>query len=88
MWARTLEERSDLDNWDKEIALGIISNKEDYQIKQEDTTPLINNLEIIDVFKNEDGEEGAGVTDLIRQVERLLASANRLEELMAQVEIN
>ena len=36
-----------------------------------------------DVFKDKDKEEGAGVIDLIRQVGRLLASANELEELMA-----
>ena len=48
---------------------GIISNKKDYQIAQKDTTPLINDLEITDVFENKNREEGAGVTDLIRQVE-------------------
>jgi len=30
------------------------------------TTPLINNLEIIEVFKDKDKEEEAGITDFIR----------------------
>jgi len=34
--------------------------------KEGSTVPLINNLEIIEVFKDEDGEEGASVIDLIR----------------------
>jgi len=29
------------------------------------TTPLINNLEMIEVFKDEDEEEEASITDLI-----------------------
>ena len=44
---------------------GIVSNKEVYKTK-ESTIPLINDLEMRDVFKDEDKEEGAGVTDLIR----------------------
>ena len=38
-----------------------------------------------DVFEDEDGEEGAGVTDLIRQVERLLVDASKLKELIAEI---
>jgi len=34
--------------------------------KEDSTTPLINNLEIIEVFKDEDKEEEASVIDLIR----------------------
>jgi len=34
--------------------------------KEDSTTPLINNLEIIKVFKDEDKEEEVSVTDLIR----------------------
>jgi len=34
--------------------------------KEGSTAPLINNLEIIKVFKDEDEEEEASVTDLIR----------------------
>jgi len=33
--------------------------------KEGSTVPLINNLEIIEVFKDEDEEEGASVTDFI-----------------------
>ena len=38
-----------------------------------------------DVFEDEDKEEGAGVTDLIKQVGRLLVDASRLEELIAGI---
>jgi len=34
--------------------------------KKGSTAPLINNLEIIEVFKDKDGEEGASVIDFIR----------------------
>jgi len=34
--------------------------------KEGNTAPLINNLEIIKVFKDEDGKEGASVIDFIR----------------------
>jgi len=34
--------------------------------KKDSTVPLINNLEIIEVFKDEDEEEEASVMDLIR----------------------
>ena len=40
--------------------------------KEGNTIPLINNLEITKVFKDKDGEEEVGVTDLIRQVSQLL----------------
>ena len=42
-------------------------------------------MEIIDVFEDKDKEEGAGITDLIRQVERLLVDASKLEELIAEI---
>ena len=38
-----------------------------------------------DVFKDEDKEKGAGVTDLIKQVGRLLVHANELKELIAGI---
>ena len=38
-----------------------------------------------DIFKDEDREEGAGVMDLIRQVERLLVDASKLKELIAEI---
>jgi len=34
--------------------------------KEGNTTPLIDNLEIIEVFKDKDKEEEASITDLIR----------------------
>jgi len=34
--------------------------------KEDSTIPLINNLEIIEVFKDEDKEEEVSVMDLIR----------------------
>jgi len=34
--------------------------------KKGSTTPLINNLEIIEVFKDEDKEEDASIMDFIR----------------------
>ena len=61
-----------------------MSNEEGQQIER-DTAPLIDDLEMQDVFEDEDEEEGAGVTDLIRQVGRLLASASELEELIAGI---
>ena len=33
--------------------------------KEGSTAPLINNLEIIEIFKDKDEEEGASITDLI-----------------------
>jgi len=50
---------------------GII--KEENQIKIETSTPLINNLEMQDIFKGKDDKEGNGVTDrLITEVSQLL----------------
>jgi len=34
--------------------------------KKDGTTPLINNLEIIEVFKDKDKEEEVSITDFIR----------------------
>jgi len=33
--------------------------------KEDNTTPFINNLEIIKVFKDKDKKEGVSITDLI-----------------------
>ena len=30
-----------------------------------DTTPLVNNLEILEIFKNKDKEEGDGIIDTL-----------------------
>ena len=51
---------------------GIIRNK-DHQIESGNTTPLINNLEIQEVFKNEDEERGGSVIDLIYRLVDLLS---------------
>ena len=39
-----------------------------HQIKEEDTTPLVNDLEMQGIFKDEDKEEGSSITDLVVQV--------------------
>ena len=36
-----------------------------YQIKEEDTIPLVSDLEIEGTFKDKDGEEGSSITDLV-----------------------
>ena len=53
------------------------------QIKEGSTTPLINDLEMQDVFEDEDIKEGAGITDLINQVSQLLRA--ELKELVNMV---
>ena len=49
-------------NEEEEDALGIISNDIN-QINQTDITPLVNNLEMLEIFKDEDKEEGDSITD-------------------------
>ena len=50
---------------------GII--KKENQIKNNNSTPLIDDLEISDIFKDKDNKEGNGVTDkLINEVLQLL----------------
>ena len=56
----------------EDLIKGIIK-EEDHQIELENTTPLINDLEMQDVFKDEDGERGDGVTDLINGLVDLLS---------------
>ena len=47
--------------------------------------PLINNLEIEDIFKDEDKEEGDSITDLILAVVRLLKrDINRLVKIIQE----
>ena len=48
----------------EEEALGIVSININ-QIKQTDIIPLVNNLEMLGIFKDEDKEEGDGVTDAL-----------------------
>ena len=45
---------------------GIIKSKN--QIKSEDTPPLVNDLEIRDIFKDKDKEEGDSVIDSIEEL--------------------
>ena len=49
-----------------DLTKGINNNK--YQIKQNNTTPLINDLEMQDIFKDKNKKEGDSVTDLIGEV--------------------
>jgi hypothetical protein len=52
--------------------IGGIRNDEGHQNEDGDATPLIDDLEMGDVFEDEDEEEGDGVTDLISAVVALL----------------
>jgi len=51
--------------------MGGIRNK-GHQIKLEDIIPWINDLEINNVFKDEDKKEGVGVTDFIKGLVKIL----------------
>ena len=48
--------------------MGLFTNKRRILIERDDTTPLINDLEIQDIFEGEDRREGDSVTDLIKEV--------------------
>ena len=50
---------------------GIIS-KNVNQIDQTDITPLVDNLEMLGIFKDKDREEGDSVTDSLSTILRLL----------------
>jgi hypothetical protein len=64
---------------DEEDLIGGIRNDKGHQIKDRNATPLINDLEIRNIFEDEDKEEGDGVTDLITVVVTLLErDINRL----------
>ena len=60
----------------EDLIKGIIREK-DHQIKSGNTTPLINDLEMQDVFKDEDKKRGDGVTDLINGLVDLLSLETR-----------
>jgi len=60
-----------------EDLIGGIIKKEDHQIELGNTTPLINNLEMQDVFKDKDGKRRDGVTDLISGLVDLLLLETR-----------
>ena len=49
---------------DAEDLMGGIIREED-QIETNDSTPLIEDLEMSDIFKNKDDKEGNGVTDVL-----------------------
>ena len=48
--------------------IGGIRNEESQQIKIGYSTPLINNLEMEELFKDKDKEKGVGITDLISRI--------------------
>ena len=56
----------------EDLIRGIIRNKKQ-QIKSGNTTPLIDNLEMQEVFKDKDGERGGSVMDLIYGLVDLLS---------------
>jgi hypothetical protein len=56
---------------EEEEALGIMSNDVN-QIDQADITPLVDDLEMLRIFEDEDEEEGDGVTDALSTMLRLL----------------
>ena len=66
-----------LQQLEAEDLIGGIIKEEDHQIKSENTTPLINNLEMQDVFKDKDEERGDGVMDLINRLVDLLLLETR-----------
>ena len=61
----------------KDLIKGIIK-EEDHQIELGNTTPLINNLEMQDVFKNKDEEREDSVIDLINRLVDLLLLKTRV----------
>ena len=56
---------------EEEDALGIIS-KDINQIGQTDITPLVDDLEMLGIFKDKDKEEGDSITDSLSTILRLL----------------
>ena len=61
-----------MERLDAEDLIEGIRNKESHQIETGHSTPLIDNLEIEELFKNEDKEGGAGITDLISRIVQVL----------------
>jgi len=56
-----------------EDLIGDIVRNKNGQIKSGNTTPLINDLEMQDVFKNKDRERGGSVTDFINGLVEVLS---------------
>jgi len=61
-----------------EDLIGGIIKKEDHQIESGNTTPLIDDLEIQDVFEDKDKERGDGIMDLISGLVDLLSLETRV----------
>jgi len=60
-----------------------IRNNKGHQIKDRNAIPLIDDLEIYNIFKGKDKEEGDGVMDLILIIVRLLKeNINRLVRMV------
>jgi transposase InsO family protein len=57
---------------DAEDLIGGIRNEEGHQVESGHSTPLIDDLEMEELFEDEDEEEGAGVTDLISRIVQVL----------------
>jgi len=55
-----------------EDLIGGIIKEEDHQIESGNTIPLIDDLEMQDVFKDKDKERGDGIMDLINRLVDLL----------------
>jgi len=56
---------------EEEGALGIVS-KDVNQTSQTDITPLVDDLEMLGIFKDEDKEEGDSITDALSTMLQLL----------------
>ena len=64
--------------WSKaEDLIGGTIKEEDHQIELRNTTPLINDLEMQDVFEDKDEKKGDGVIDLISGLVDLLLLETR-----------
>ena len=57
--------------------MGGIIREKDHQIESGNTTPLINNLEMQDVFKDKDKKRGDNIIDLISGLVDLLSLETR-----------
>jgi len=64
---------SQLQQSETEDLIGNIIRNEDHQNELGNTTPLINNLEMQEVFKDKNGERGGSVTDLINRLVDVLS---------------
>jgi len=62
-----------LQQLEAEDLIGGIIKEEDHQIELGNTTPLINNLEMQNVFKDKDEKRGDGITDFINGLVDLLS---------------